>query len=311
MLKKVTCLEEEKILYEYFKKISPEIPTYFPIDFDTWRESMFNDSDDYGPWFYELETYMLYEENILKGFIQYGLTNFIFVDTNNAYSELDYTKHYALIRNMHYAKDSKNPEELMEAALNYFKENESKFVYPTEKPAWHLNEITAYFHGFGMQCYARHTKLHESQFYIEELLDKYSFINNEKNVYFLKDLGNCDIYNDSEITCEIELVSSFEFIPNSSGMKVKFILGGEEVGDCSLAAVQETIYYLVWFGIHEQYQKRGIGARCLNNIFYMLKEKNVQKFATDTYADNFAAQALYTKTGFINKGITKSYAKRM
>jgi ribosomal protein S18 acetylase RimI-like enzyme len=282
MLKKVTGLKDEKILYEYFKKISPEMPNYFLVDFAKWRESMFNENDDGVPWFYELETYLLYEESILKGFIQYGLTSHIFTDDGN-----DYNNHYALIRNMHYAKDSKNPNELMETALNYFNEKD-------------INEITAYFHIFGMRCYGTHGKLHWSQFYIEDLLHKFYFSANEQNIYLSKELNNYDINNDSEIECRVE---------TKKHIHVTFFLKNEEIGSCSLEAVQDKLYWMWWFGIHEKFQRQGLGKRCLNNLFYILKEKNIEKVDLDTYPDNFAALILYDRAGFVNKGCTRSYKK--
>jgi GNAT superfamily N-acetyltransferase len=184
---------------------------------------------------------------------------------------------------MHYAKDSKNPGELIKMAFNYFK-------------AKNMKKIDAYFQCFGMGCYARHGKLHESQFYIEDLLNKYSFINNEENVYFSKDLNDCNICNDSEIICEIEH-------ENSKGIGIKFLLNGEQIGTCGLSFLHSNISYLCYLETFEKYRGQGLGRRCMNNVFYILKQKNIHKVETDTYT----AADFYTKIGMINKGLTRSY----
>jgi hypothetical protein len=54
-----------------------------------------------------------------------------------------------------------------------------------------------------MSCYARHGKLHNSAFYIEHLLHKYSFIREHENIYFSKDLSQENNYSDTEVTFEI------------------------------------------------------------------------------------------------------------
>ena len=286
MLKKIACLEDEKNLYEYFKQISPEIPYYYPVDFDIWRKSMFVENDGMEFNNSELETYLLYEEAVMKGFIQYGFPNPAHHEDN---------KNLAVIRNMHYAKDSKKPEELMESALNYFKKK-------------NVRQIFAFLHWFGMECYATHGKLHESQFHIEDLLIKYSFENNETNVYFTKDLRGSNAENNSEIVCEIydesEIVRNFS---REESMKIKFFCNGEQIGVCDLRFMHSGISYLVYIEIFEKYRRKNLSTKCMNNIFFILKERGIKRIDLDTYGDNFAAQGLYTKTGFINTGLTRSY----
>ena len=286
MLKKVTCLEDERILYEYFNKISPEIPYYYPVSFDTWRESMFDEIE--GMEFYnsELETYLLYEEGILKGFIQYG-TPVVYEGNND----------YVVIKNMHYARDSKNPESLMDLAMDYFKTK-------------NVPHKVAFFIWYGMECYATHGKLHESQFHIEDLLSKYSFVNNETNVYFVKDLNGIRVENDAEIVCEIynesEVVRNF---CRDESMRIEFFFNGEQIGVCDLRFMHSDISFLVYLEIFEKYRRQNLGTRCMNNIFYILKKRAIQRIDLDTHKTNIAAQALYTKTGFVDTGLTKSYIK--
>jgi ribosomal protein S18 acetylase RimI-like enzyme len=246
---------------------------------------MFNDCTDDGVvLFNELNTYLLYEDNILKGFIQFGISSFTFNENGK-----DYGNHYAIIRNMHYIKDSKNPEEMLEAAYRYFN-------------AKAIKEINAFFHYFGMSCYARHGKLHDSSFHIEELLYKHSFKKEHENVYFSKDLREGNYCNDFEISCEY-----YDLEINKK--KIIFLLNNEQIGYCEVSFLYGNICYLYYFEIFNKYRRQSFGTRCINNIFYFLKEKSIKKLDLDTIDTNFNAQGLYTKTGFINKGITRSYFK--
>ena len=282
MIKKLDCTDDEKILYEYFKAISGDIPYYFPVDFDLWRKSMFCDTtDDSKSLFKELETHLFYENNILKGFIQYGITSFIFGENGP-----DYNNGYAIIRNIHYFKDSENPGELIETALEYFR-------------AKNINKINAFFHFFGMSCYARHGKLHESQFYIENLLRNYSFVKEHENVYFSKNLDSHDVCDDFEMNCEV----NFE----ANKMSVKFLLNDEYAGHCELGVLHSGICYLFYIEVFEKYRGQGIGTRCVNKLFYILKHRHIKKIDLDTIDKNFPAQGLYKKMGFVNMGITRSY----
>jgi len=54
---------------------------------------MFHDARNGLPLFDELETYLLYEDGVIKGFIQYGTA----IDRNQSKNHM--------IRNMHYEKD--------------------------------------------------------------------------------------------------------------------------------------------------------------------------------------------------------------
>lgn len=145
--------ETELELYNYFIKNNADVPYYFPIKFSCWHESMFHDCDFDGKLlFTELKTFLLMDDGIIEGFIQFGLTSFIF----NSNGEKDFSKNYAVIRNLHYLENAKHAQTLLDAATSYFES--MGFI-----------EKHAFFHYFGMSCYARQGKLHSSNFYIEEL----------------------------------------------------------------------------------------------------------------------------------------------
>ena len=286
VLKKIDTTTEHT-LYEYFTKISNEIPFYFPIDFDFWHKSMFNEcdwTDEEIPLFDKLETYLYYENELLKGFIQFGLSGFVLNDNGK-----DFNRFYAIIRNIHYSEDSKNPEEMIEKALQFFNER-------------NINEIEAFFHYFGMSCYARHGKLHESAFYIENLLNKYSFKKVHENIYFSKDLISEEYCCDPEISYKIQDI-------DRKMTKMVFFVNNEQIGYCEFTILQNTICYLYNIAISQKFRGQGWGIKCMEIIFTVLKKKRIKKIDLDTIDTNIVAQNFYTKLGFINKGITRSYNK--
>jgi ribosomal protein S18 acetylase RimI-like enzyme len=281
MLKKLETADEP-LLYEYFIKIGKEIPFYFPVSYDLWHKCMFNDITEEGlPLFNELETYLYYENDTLKGFIQFGLSSFIFSENGK-----DFKNRYAIIRNIHYSKNSKNPNQIIEIALNYFNDK-------------NIREIHAFFHYFGMSCYARHGKLHDSAFYIEDLLYRHSFKKEHENVYFSKDLGKEKYYSDPEIGYEIH--------DNGDKTKIDFFVNNERIGYCELAYLYGNISYLYYIEIQKEYRHKGWGTKCVNIIFHILNERQIIKLDLDTIDTNTIAQRFYGKIGFINKGITRSY----
>lgn len=285
MLKKINTTNIQE-LYNYFVEMGSQIPFYFPVGYDLWHKCMFNDIIEDGvKIFDELETFMYYEDDILKGFIQFGISSFVFTDDGKYFGN-----HYAIIRNLHYQKDSNNPGEMLEAAFQYFNNK-------------NMTDISAFFHIFGMSCYARHGKLHESAFYIENLLYKYSFQKEHENVYFSINLTDCKFNYDPRIICQIQDIK-----PNVQ--KIAFLMNNDQIGYCEIAYLQNSICYLYYIEITEKLRGQGLGTRCMNNIFSILVKKTIRKLDLDTIDTNTRAQGFYKKMGFIDKGITRSYYKK-
>ena len=238
MLKKVDATNQIA-LYDYFIKIGSQIPFYFPVDYDLWYKCMFNDTTEEGlPLFDELETFLYYENGILEGFIQYGISSFVFTDNGK-----DFNNHYAIIRNMHYLKNNRNPEEIIELALKYF-ENRN------------IRKISAFFHYFGMSCYARHGKLHYSVFYIEELLKKYSFNKEHENVYFSKNFDKKTSYCDPKL--------QFEINENDNRFKINFLNDNVQICYCDFTILHSNIAYLYYIEVLKEYRHKGWGTKCMN-----------------------------------------------
>ena len=273
------------LLYEYFSVLASEIPFYFPVDYETWYQCMFHDCTEEGTsLFRELETCLLFGNGVLNGFAQYGITSFAFGETGK-----DFGKHYAVIRNMHYTKDCKTASELINTAIEYFNSKDIK-------------EINAFFHYFGMSCYARHGKLHSSMFHMEDLLTKNSFIKEHENVYFSLDLF-CKNYEDFQ---EIDIE---EQLPKRNNRNYKFIYNGTQIGYCSLLLLQNGISYMTDLEIFDEYRHQGLGFKSMNNLFGILQNMNYQKIDLDTIDSNFVAQNFYAKLRFVKKGITRSYVR--
>ena len=274
--------DTELMLYEYFVSFRKGVPYYFNTGFEEWRQSMFDDCDyDGKPLFSKMTTYLLMEKDKVEGFIQYGLTNFAFDESG----EKDYTNQYAVIRNIHFAEHNVNAHLLLEKAKDYF--NNLDF-----------NKRYAYFHYFGMSCYAKQGKLHDSEFYIEKLLCEHGFIKEHENVYYSKSLRGTDTFDASDV----------DFVHENNGMSISFMKSGEKIGGCELNFVAcSDICFLKWIHINEKHSHKGLGTKCMNKLFHELKGKSISRLDTDTADKNTIAQEYYIKTGFSDMGRMRSY----
>lgn len=277
--------EAEQQLYSYFMKNHADVPYCFPVDEHAWHESMFHDCDfDGHPLFAELKTLLLVNDGRIEGFIQFGLTGFVF-DSNG---EKDFSNNYAVIRNLHHLPSARNAQALLDAASSYF---ESKgFV-----------ERHAFFHYFGMSCYARQGKLHSSNFHIEGLLKEHGYGKEHENVYYSKDLqqGGC---------CDSPEMNFLSFSIADKGQTIEFFRGDEKVGGCELNLdFHADICYLKWIYIDEKYAHQGLGTICMYKLFGHLRQKGFKRMDTDTADSNLHAQGYYAKVGFDNKGRMRSY----
>lgn len=271
----------ELALYQYFIENCAAVPYCFPVSFECWRESMFRDCDyDGRPLFKQIKTFVLNHDDLIYGFIQFGLTSFCF----DANGEKDYTKSYAVIRNLHYLPHVQNAQLLMNEAEQYFTS-----VGATKK--------YAFFHHFGMSCYARQGKLHASQFYTEKLLLANGYCIEHENVYYSKDLRNME-----PLSFEIALHIS------DDRQTIDFYRETIQVGGCELNhAFSASICFLKWIYVDTKYAHQGLGTTCMYRLFHYLHQKGVVRLDTDTADSNLIAQGYYLKTGFADKGKMRSY----
>ncbi|MBQ4069564.1 MAG: GNAT family N-acetyltransferase [Lachnospiraceae bacterium] len=278
MLKIIETENLEKI-YNY--QIKFNAPFFISKDFALWRKSFEEDVDGEGRvLFKELFVKAAYEENEIVGFIQYGKTAFGFDNQGEISSDIS----YPIIRNLYFDENREDIGELLlKDALNEFAAS---------------NKIYAFFHYFGMSCFARHGKLFEKYGHIEDVLKKNGFETEHENVYYSSTLkGNVEY--------EIEIKP--HNMTKGNQQYIDFILSGNHVGGCEVHFLDRKSTYLRWIYVNDNITGKGIGTKCMEALKHWLYDKGVTRFDTDTAISNAIAQHYYDKNGFIREGITRSY----
>lgn len=256
-------------------------PQFFPIAFSSWRKSFEEDMDGEGRvLFKELFTRCAYDGEKLVGFVQYGLTAFAFDDKGEISDRLS----YPVIRNLYFdAGRDDAGEGLLRDALDYFDTTD---------------RVYAFFHYFGMSCFARHGKLFEAHAHIEALLKRHGFVVEHENVYYSTLL-------DGEAQTNVEILP--QQITKGSQQYMDFLLSGNHVGGCEVHFLNEENAYLRWIYVDGNLTGQSIGTLCMTALKGWLRQKGILRFDTDTALSNPVAQHYYEKTGFSRKGITRSY----
>ena len=261
-----------------------DTPYFFDTDYEKWKQSFEADIDGEGRvLFKELKTKAVYDEETILGFVQYGITNFGFDNNGEISSEVS----YPVIRNLYFVKDRKDAGELLlNEAVNSLKAEET---------------IYAFFHYFGMSCFARHGKLFEKNNHIDALLKENGFEVEHENVYYSSVLKG----NDSS-----EVVIAAGDLTKGNQQYIDFKINGSQVGGCEVHYLDETKVYLRWIYVNGDIVGKGIGSQCMNALKLYLYENGVKRFDTDTALNNTVAQHYYEKNDFCKEGITRSYYKR-
>lgn len=256
-------------------------PWFFEVDFEIWKEAFEADTDGDGRvLFKELDVKGVYDEEGLAGFVQYGRTAFGFDEKGEISDKVS----YPVIRNLYFRKENAEAgRELLGEALRSFEKDE---------------RVYAFFHYFGMTCFARHGKLFESCEHIGTLLSEAGFETEHENVYY------------SSVICgktdsEIELV--FSELSEGNHQYIEFKLDGAQVGGCEVHYLSDTTAYLRWIYVNGDITGKGIGTKCMNSLKNFLFDKGVVRFDTDTALDNLVAQHYYEKNGFTREGISRSF----
>lgn len=272
----------ELALYHYINRHDANVPYHFAVSFERWRECMLCDVDDDGtPLFAQLVTLVLLNKGQIEGYIQYGVTSFGFADDG----ERDFAKRYAIIRKLHFLPEAEKASLLIEGANGFF-------------AAANMGQSHAFFHYFGMSCYARQGKLHASQFYIEKLLLKYGYEKEHENVYYTRPLFKAEQGEAGELV----------FSYGNGGQSIGFYAGGAKIGGCELnTTFSKTTCFLKWIYIDERYAHQGFGTRCMHKLCQHLCQLGFDRLDTDTADGNDRAQGYYDKTGFANMGRMRSY----
>ena len=266
-------------IYHYQMQIYA--PYFFPVDYATWRESFSDDTDGEGRiLFKELFVKAAYDNNKLIGFIQYGKTAFGFDNQGELSSDVS----YCVIRNLYFDPDrTEAGEQLLKEALDAFSLQ---------------SKVFAFFHYFGMSCFARHGKLFERHTHIESVMKQNHFITEHENVYY-----TCLLQDDA--------ASAVTVIPHdlSKGHQqcMDFLLSGNHVGGCEIHFLDKNTSYLRWIYVNEDSTGKGIGTKCMHALKSWLYHNGITRLDTDTALSNSIAQHYYEKNDFVRKGITRSY----
>lgn len=278
---KINVASDLREVYEYQKKIC--FPYAFSTSYDDWKISMNDDIDGQGRrLFKEIKTVVAYVNDVIVGFIQYGNTAFGFDETG----EISDAISYPIIRMLYYDKDKECiGEALIQEALKNLEKS---------------SRVYAFFHYFGMSCYARHGKLFEKFSYIEELLKKYNFVIEHENVYYSSELEN--------IAGEEEVELKWGEKTKGNQQMCEFVYEGNIIGECEIHYVMEKeVAYLRWIYIYDNVQNKGLGSKCMTALKLALQKQGFIKFDTDTAVNNMIARHYYEKNGFVGEGITRSF----
>ena len=276
---KITESFNLKDIYDF--QLEFKTPYFFEVDFDTWQKSFEEDTDGEGrTLFNKLDVKAVYDEDVLLGYVQYGKTAFGFDEKGEISSDIS----YPVIRNLYFRSDRADAGKLL---LN----EAMKSLGSDEK-------VYAFFHYFGMTCFARHGKLFENHAHIEALLKVNGFELEHENVYY------SSVLSESENS---EVVLTANNLTKGNHQYIDFKIDGNQVGGCELHYLSDTTAYLRWIYVNGDIVGKGIGTKCMTALKTFLYEKGVVRFDTDTALDNNVAQYYYEKNGFIREGVTRSF----
>lgn len=268
-------------VFRYMKRI--DLPFKYTTSYDLWEKSYLDDIDGEGrTLFSDLTTSGAYVAGKPVGFIQYGKTSFGFGKDG----KITDTVSYHVIRNFYFDKEYK------EAGRTLLKEAWKAFPDPEDT-------IYAFFHYFGMSCYARHGKLFEGFEHIHNALMENGFEVEHENVFYSSTLNpteNHTIFlNWHEMTAGMQQYCDF-------------ILDDKIIGGCEIHFLEcNSVAYLRWIFIEENLCGKGLGTKSMASLKSDLWKRGIVRFDTDTAMTNEVAQHFYDKNGFVREGITRSY----
>ena len=276
---KITDTYNLKDIYDF--QLSFKTPYFFDVSFDTWKKSFEDDIDGEGrKLFKELFVKAVYDNDKLVGFVQYGKTAFGFADNGEISSDIS----YPIIRNLYFKEDRVDAGELLLSEV-------MKNLGVDER-------VYAFFHYFGMTCFARHGKLFENNAHIDSLLKENGFEVEHENVYYSSVLSES---KNSEVTI------TANGLTKGNQQYIDFKIDGNQVGGCEVHYLSSATAYLRWIYVNGDIVGKGIGTKCMNSLKSFLYEKGINRFDTDTALDNTVAQHYYEKNDFIREGVTRSY----
>lgn len=260
-------------------------PYRYETDFGAWERAYARDRDGDGRrLFSDLTTVGAYLGDQFLGFVQYGNSAIGFSDDG----EIMDTISYPIIRNLFFSPGWETVgNHLLDHAFTALSNDR--------------NKIYAFFHYFGLSCYARHGKLFENFGHIHDLFLRRGFAVEHENVFYT-----------SMLTAAQETPVTLRWHALSAGGQryCDFILEDAIVGGSEVHFLEKTdIAYLRWIFVEKKMCGKGIGSQCLLALKNDLYQRKIRKFDTDTAVSNPAAQRFYEKNHFARQGLTRSYCK--
>lgn len=287
MVVEIRQAEDLREIYEYYCGIKSAVPYWFDADYPLWLESFINDTDyDGEKMFSQLLTYAAYDESRIVGFVQFGISRYIY-DSNG---EKNHNQSCGVIRALYFDKEYDCGDSLISLAEQYFAKQR-------------ITAKSAFFHALGMTCNAGHGKLFCKLSHIEAALLRAGYTKEHENVYYKRMLTEND-KSDSAVEVKYGAV-------NPKGLREFTISAeGKPVGAGALVYLpQGGICYLKWIYIYDTEQGKGYASSALRRIFADLYRNGIRRLDTDTADGNIIAQRLYEKVGFADMGRTRSYLK--
>lgn len=265
----------------YHYQLAQVSPFFFPVAYGDWKKSFLEDVDGNGRTLFKtLCVKAAYDGDALVGFIQYGKTAFGFDHQGECSSDVS----YCVIRNLYFDADRPDAGQLLlKEAMDDFGTSD---------------RIYAFFHYFGMSCFARHGKLFSRHTHIQALLNANGFVTEHENVYYSAVLSEAE---------EPQIELRPQALTEGGQQYIDFFLSGHQVGGCEIHFPGREIAYLRWIYVNDTITGRGIGTKCMTALKHWLCGSGITRLDTDTALSNTVAQHYYEKNSFTREGITRSY----
>lgn len=275
----ITELNDLYQAYDYQQRL--HVPYYFSTDFETWKTSFLQDTDGEGRLlFRSLQAKAAWDGDRLVGFIQYGSTAFGFDDCGEISDQVS----YPVIRAFFFDRGREDAAALL--------------LRPALQDFAAAGRVYAFFHYFGMTCFARHGKLFQQQDWIREFLLQNGFVVEHENVYYSAVLS---APADSPVALRTHDLTA------GRHKVFDFMLEDGQIGGCEVHYVSTHTAYLRWIYVNDTLQNRGIGSACMDTLKAQLYRQGITRLDTDTALDNLRAQRYYEKNRFTREGITRSF----
>jgi L-phenylalanine/L-methionine N-acetyltransferase len=96
----------------------------------------------------------------------------------------------------------------------------------------------------------------------------------------------------------------------NNGVKYIFEENSTPVGMFKLIRLKHRCSHTAYIGglaIHPDFGGKGLGLKMMQEIIELGKENNLLRLELSVGSENFAAQNLYKKTGFVEEGVLRKY----